>query len=158
MVEYRQFQPDDAEPCRALLGALARELALTCVDGFATLPAGVRKKISDVLTSATHKEAVEGMFCVVAGGRNGMVAMGALDGDTIKRMFVIPRRRGEGIGTAIFDRLQAEAHRRGLSALQIRATLGAVTFYERLGFVRAGEKTWQIHGATLRLIRMTKEL
>ena len=141
-----------------LVDELARELTRTCVDGFATLPAGVRTKIIDVITSATHKETVADMFCVVAGSPNEVVAMGAFDGDTVKRMFVIPPRRGEGIGTAIVDRLQAEARRRGLTALRLRATLGAVTFYERLGFVRAEEKTWQILGATLRNIRMTKEL
>jgi putative acetyltransferase len=57
----------------------------------------------------------------------------------IKRMYVVPHRRGAGVSTAILAHLEAEARRRGWERLVLEtgeAQPDAVRFYEREGYTR----------------------
>jgi ribosomal protein S18 acetylase RimI-like enzyme len=84
--------------------------------------------------------------------------MGALDGPMIKRMYVSPERRGEGIGATIYGILEGEACRQGLRQLELESSLNAVGFYERLGFTKVREKTWYLEGSPVVNVIMSKEL
>ena len=157
-IEYRRFQPSDEGKCRELILTCADEIISTCIDGFDNLPFEVRERLRRTLRPHFYKEALDSMFCVVAETDGEVVAVGALDGTTIKRMNVRDKLRGKGIGKAICERLEAEARRRGLAALDLRASLNAVGFYDRLGFIRVGEKTWTLDGPILRMVLMSKNL
>ncbi len=61
-----------------------------------------------------------------------------LDGH-IGRMAVSRAFRGQGIGTAMLQRLIRIAAERGLRRLFLHAQCDAVPFYQRLGFVAEGE-------------------
>ena len=55
----------------------------------------------------------------------------------IKRMYVVPHRRGAGVSTAILGHLEAEAQRRGWERLVLETgdeQPDAVRFYEREGY------------------------
>jgi putative acetyltransferase len=57
----------------------------------------------------------------------------------IKRMYVVPHRRGAGVSTAILAHLEAEARRRGWERLVLETgdeQPDAVRFYEREGYTR----------------------
>jgi putative acetyltransferase len=57
----------------------------------------------------------------------------------IKRMYVVPHRRGAGVSTAILAHLEDEARRRGWERLVLETgdeQPDAVRFYEREGYTR----------------------
>lgn len=49
-------------------------------------------------------------------------------------VFVHPDHMGEGVGSALYERLEDRAREAGLEALTIRSALNAVAFYEACGF------------------------
>ena len=57
----------------------------------------------------------------------------------IGRMAVTLPARGAGCGSGLLVALMAEARRRGLGRARLLAQLHALPFYERFGFVAAGE-------------------
>ena len=84
-----------------------------------------------------------GIFLIAARGDRpiGCGALRSLDTRTgeIKRMFVIAEERGNGIGRAILEALEAEARRLGFSRVLLETgtrQLAAIELYERAGFVR----------------------
>jgi putative acetyltransferase len=70
----------------------------------------------------------------------GAVVMGTAYGE-IKRMFVRPRYRGQGIARALLAFLEAEAVAEGRSLLTLETGVSqpeAIGLYERTGYVRCG--------------------
>ena len=57
----------------------------------------------------------------------------------IGRVAVLAELRRDGHGRAVMERLQAEARRRELPGITLRAQLHAIPFYERLGYVARGD-------------------
>ena len=157
-LKYRKFQPCDAEQCHGLILTCADEIISTCVDNFENLPIETREKLTQVLRPHFCKEDLGSMFCIVAAKDSEIVGVGALDGTTVKRMNVWKQYRNQGIGKAVYEQLETEARRRALGTLELRASLNAVSFYDRLGFIHVGEKTWDLDGATLRMVLMSKNL
>jgi len=87
-------------------------------------------------TNATHA-LVTGLYHLpIATGRlllNGAQAR-------IGRMAVLPAWRGQGVGTAVLNRLLDEARRRGAKQVVLHAQTTAVPFYEKYHFVREGNE------------------
>lgn len=59
-----------------------------------------------------------------------------------QRVAVLADVRGRGFGVALMEALEAEARRRGHTALRLSAQVSAIPFYERLGFEPFGEHFW----------------
>ena len=55
-------------------------------------------------------------------------------------MFVLERHRNAGVGTELLNAVIDEADRRGYARVVLAPTVPAVPFYERAGFVDAGER------------------
>ena len=77
----------------------------------------------------------------VDGEAAGCGAYMLLDGDTaeIKRMYVQPRNRGQGVARAVLDRLEAEARARGARRFVLETgvhQVEAIGLYERAGYRR----------------------
>ncbi|MER6254264.1 GNAT family N-acetyltransferase [Streptomyces sp. NPDC001584] len=66
-------------------------------------------------------------------GKTGDPAVGSLG-----RLAVAKSARGLGVGVALVRAIEAEAARRGLSAVDLGAQTHALGFYERLGYVAYG--------------------
>ena len=82
-----------------------------------------------------------GAFVVAFAGDEpvGCGAVRRIDDDTgeIKRMFVVPDRRGLGVGRAVLEALESEARALGLSRLVLETGIrqhAAIALYERAGF------------------------
>jgi len=83
------------------------------------------------------------VFAVARGDGGKAVACGALvlgpDFGELKRMYVSPELRGQGIAKALLDRLEAEARSRDCRLLTLETGIRqpeALAFYARAGFER----------------------
>ena len=91
----------------------------------------------DLDAAADHVVAERGGVVV---GTGRLLAPGVLEPDaTIGRMAVLEDSRGAGIGAAVLDRLEQQAHHRGWPAVELHAQLHAEAFYRRAGFEPFGE-------------------
>lgn len=98
---------------------------------------------------------------VVAEVDGAIVGWGSvhLDAGVLAATFVDPSRAGDGIGTAIVERLSTVAREAGLETLTVHASRNAVGFYERCGFERDGEIDVGEEGTPeLPAVEMTKSL
>lgn len=104
-------------------------------------------------------------WAMTAGGETYLVAerRGRIEGyaalrrGEITAVFVLPGAAGRGTGLALLRAAERLARRRGIRALFARAALGAVGFYERAGFRRAGTARVPLFGgAGLEAVLVTK--
>ncbi|MER7828453.1 GNAT family N-acetyltransferase [Streptomyces sp. NPDC096097] len=73
------------------------------------------------------------LYGPVALGKTGDLTVGSLG-----RLAVAKAARGLGVGVALVRAIEAEAARRGLTAVNLGAQTHALGFYERLGYVAYG--------------------
>ena len=66
--------------------------------------------------------------------KQNVIGTGTLDGDHIKRVFVLPRFQGQGIGTLIMDFLEAEIIK-SHGAAWLESSLPAGKFYHNRGYI-----------------------
>jgi GNAT superfamily N-acetyltransferase len=98
---------------------------------------------------------------VVATDGPTVVGFGQLEPNTgeVEAVYVLPERQREGIGQTLLSELEARARVRGISRLELSATLNAAQFYERAGYARDHPTVHRLPtGVELQCIRMTKEL
>ena len=150
MIDYRPFQGDDAEPCRTIV--------LACLDEITGIGPDAREGLRRRIETSPYREDLARMFCLVAVDDGAIVGLGALEGLQIKRMYVDPLRRGEGIGRELYNRLEREARRRSVVALELEAAMNAAGFYRRLGFRDVRENTWLLQGSPITSLIMRKVL
>jgi predicted GNAT family N-acyltransferase len=74
-------------------------------------------------------------------GNGKPIGTGRLLADgAIGRIAILPTHRGQGLGRAIMQALIAEARRRGFAETYLTAQTQAKVFYEKLGFIVAGDE------------------
>jgi len=78
----------------------------------------------------------------------------SLEGETIYSFFVSPDRQNEGIGTAMMEFLEETIRKRGGSCLHIDASLTAVPFYRRRGFLVTGTRGDGRFGRTVHMRKL----
>ncbi|MNP41069.1 putative acetyltransferase [compost metagenome] len=78
----------------------------------------------------------------------------ALDGNSVRSVFIAPQQQRKGIGQALMARIEETALERGIDALLVPSSITAEAFYTRLGYSIVRE---QHHGEE-RTIIMTKPL
>ena len=79
----------------------------------------------------------------------------SLERDTIYGFFVSPDRQNEGIGSALLEHIEETARGRGTGCLHIDASLTAVSYYRRRGFLVTGTRG---DGRFGRTVHMRKRL
>lgn len=83
---------------------------------------------------------------------------GAVEGE-ITAVYVHPSVARRGVGTRVYEELEATARRRGVGSLGLWASLPAVAFYETLGFRRTAEHTVEFSdGVEGTVVEMRKTL
>jgi len=73
-----------------------------------------------------------------AAGCGGILLVGTEYGE-LKRMYVRPAFRGQGLGVALLDHFAAYAHKQGVPLLRLETGIhqtAAIRLYERYGFAR----------------------
>ncbi|HZH31001.1 MAG TPA: GNAT family N-acetyltransferase [Pyrinomonadaceae bacterium] len=111
--------------------------------------------------SGFYVEAIERKAFYVAEESGRVVGFGTLDVESgeVEAVYVHPRAARRGVGSKLLSALEAHARAAGLEQLRLCASLNAVPFYERGGFVRQHETAHRLAGgAEIRCVSMLKEL
>jgi putative acetyltransferase len=114
-----------------------------------------------LLSPDSYVAVVREGFLVVAEGADGIAGFGQLDQKSgeVEAVYVLPGLQGKGIGGALLRSLEDAARAAGLKKLHLSATLNAVSFYERSGYVGEGPIVHRLAtGVELQCLRMSKEL
>jgi putative acetyltransferase len=93
--------------------------------------------------------------------RGELVGFGILDVESSRvfAVYVSPTAVLGGVGRAILLAMEDDARASGLVRLELHATLNAVRFYERAGFVSEGAMKVKLStGVELDAMRMSKEI
>lgn len=82
-----------------------------------------------------------------------------VDAAKIRAFFVDPTAARQGIGTALLERCESEAHRRGFQRTEMMATLPGVRLYEARGYVPGERVHYPLpSGLSIDFVPMSKEL
>lgn len=73
-------------------------------------------------------------------------------------IYVDPSAQGKGVGSAIYERVEADAREQGAERLWSNATLNARGFYEKHGYSEEGEGYYQAGEFRIRTVMMGKRL
>lgn len=98
---------------------------------------------------------------VVAEDQSRIVGFGQLNpiSNEIDAVYVQPGRQREGIGRSLLLAVEEAARAAGARNLRLTATLNAVAFYKRAGYVEEGPTVHRLPtGVELQCVRMSKEL
>lgn len=66
---------------------------------------------------------------------------GAIRGDTLAGLYIVPEYAGQGVGAALLDRLEGLMRGRGFEAVDAEASPNALGFYLRRGYRVTGPQT-----------------
>lgn len=113
----------------------------------------VRKATSEDFTGAFER----GEYFVCASDDGRLLGQGQLEGDRIEGVFVAADMIGQGIGSAILDRLEQEARKRGIKALHLNSTTTALGFYEHKGYTQIERTQVKAGGVALDVVKMRKD-
>ena len=143
----------DAEAMCALHKAAVRRLCLgayTAEEIEAWLrdrePAGFRHAMTD-----------GGETMLVAERDGGVVGFASIKGTVLFGLYVDPTK-GRGAGRRLLAAAEDEVRRRGATVLSLQATLNAVPFYRKHGFMRQDRSSVRRGGRDLAVLDMTKRL
>jgi GNAT superfamily N-acetyltransferase len=135
---------------RAIRGTCSRSYSAEQVSSWAGL-----------LSPDSYTIVLQTRIMVVATDGAMVVGFGQLNPDTaeVDAVYVLPERQGEGIGRMLLSDLERQARERGITTLELSATLNAADFYERAGYARQRDAIHQLPtGIELQCIRMSKRL
>src|SRR5262249_50436076 len=140
----------DAVECCTIVNAAIGEM-----DG---LDAAAREFIRRKNTPEQFGPELSRYYTVVYEAQGRLLGVGSLDGHEVKRVYVRPGTRGQGVGRAPMQALEAEGQRRGSVELQLDASPSAVRFYRQLGYVAGEPGGFRRGEAESRYVRMRKTL
>ncbi|WP_424973851.1 GNAT family N-acetyltransferase [Dinoroseobacter sp. S124A] len=102
---------------------------------------------------------LSGQTCKLALQQGAVVGFMSLEPrGRIDLAYVAPQVAGRGVAWRLYQALEAEARRHGLSALHTEASLSARPFFERQGWQVDAAQEVVREGITLRNFRMSKPL
>lgn len=144
----RQAHSDDAKAISRIIVAAVRE------SNGQDYPLSVIESVVANFSPERVVELLKQRLAFVALLDEEIAGTGALDGNTVRSLFIAPQQQRKGIGQALMARIEKAALERGIEALLVPSSLTAESFYARLGYHVVRE---QLHGEERTLI-MTKRL
>lgn len=108
-----------------------------------------------------YRQAVHSREFYVATEGEVIVGFGVLDLETnvIEAVYTSPEAKGQGVGLKLLQKLEEKGRELGLEALRLNASLNAVGFYQRAGYVAQEESKYRLSsGVEIRCVPMIKAL
>ena len=143
----RPFKNEDADACRAII----RECFKVDEESLDLGPNAVVKHYTQP-TYLENKAKQYPFFVYEEDGK--VIAMGAVDGHQIKKMYVHPEFQRQGTGTEILQKLEEIAINSGRVRLLLNAAEGSRDFYKKHGYGFIGLYIYP----QVRTFQMIKEL
>ena len=109
----------------------------------------------------SYEESIRSKEFFVAEDDGNIVGFGVLNQESaeVEAVYVNPEAARRGIGLEILSKLEERASVRGLRQLRLNASLNAVPFYERAGYVaREPSKYRLLTGVEIACVPMTKAM
>lgn len=151
MPQLRTYTPSDAAGCCTVIRA-----CLPLLEGLDDAALG---HVAAKLTPDTlHAELGPADALVVTDPTGRVLALGALAAGELVRLYVLPDRQRQGLGTALVDALEARARAGGVRQLTLEAAPNAVAFFRRRGFVGREVVERRVGEATFQVVPMTKAI
>jgi putative acetyltransferase len=114
--------------------------------------------LSDRAPAAFRHAMTQGGETMLVAERDGVVAgFASIKGTVLFALYVDPAR-GRGAGRLLLAAVEDEVRRRGAAVLTLQATLNAVPFYRKHGFMRQDRSTVRRGGRDLAVLDMIKAL
>ncbi len=109
----------------------------------------------------SYRQAIQDKEFYVADRGGGVVGFGVLNryAQVIEALYVTAEAKGQGIGARLLLRLEERGRELGMETVGLNASLNAVGFYERAGYVAQEETTYRLAtGLEIRCVPMSKAL
>ncbi len=113
------------------------------------------------LTPESYADVIRTHVLIVAVDERGVIGYGQLDParGEVDAVYVAPEAAGHGVGTALLLALEQTARNYGLLNLHLIATLNAVPFYKRAGYLAECDTGYHTgSGITLPVVSMSRRL
>ena len=110
---------------------------------------------------ANYEELIRSREFLVAETENGIVGFVVLNqsSSVIEAVYVSPAATGRGIGMALMSKLEERAASLGLKQLQLNASLNAVPFYRKAGYVGEVQQKYKLQtGVEIASVPMSKTI
>jgi GNAT superfamily N-acetyltransferase len=140
MPTARIAEPRDAD---AAVRVLRRSITELCVADHHNDPTTLQRWLENKTVENFHSWlAADSNFCVVTESNAEINGVGLVHRTgEILLCYVAPESQGHGYGSAILAALEVKARTWGLDKLRLGSTVSARLFYERHGYISAGEST-----------------
>lgn len=144
----RQFRADDAPACCSLI----RE----CIGRDPQLSATLREKLCRSESTEAMIERAHLFYVAVYDLSGPIVAVGGLELNEIRLLYVSPGHQGKGFGKVLLEHLESMVPAMLFADIFVYSTFSAVDFYRTHGFAAGGEFAIDIGGEQLMTVFMTK--
>lgn len=109
----------------------------------------------------SYEESIRSKEFLVAEEDGVIVGFGILNQSTteVEAVYVSPKSGGRGIGLSLLRKLEERGRALGLEALRLNASLNAVPFYKRAGYVGKEESRYRLStGVEIACVQMVKAI
>ena len=151
----RLFEPSDADALAALFHQSVRQAGIT--DYSAEQVRAWSPAAPDPKFYLRHAEGRTLLVAVDDDGRP--IGYGDFEPDGhIDHLYCHPDGVGTGVGSAIYEAIEAAARRSGISILFVEASEGARRLFERRGFSVNARNDFNVNGVMIHNYRMSKSI
>ena len=129
-MQIRLFQDKDARAVSEIIRKCLREV------NSKDYPPSVIRYMCRFFTPGRMKKNSRDGTVFVAEEDNRILGTASLKDDMVLTVFVLPKHHGRGIGKRLMEKVESTAKRKGYSSVKVPASLTAVRFYRKFGYVR----------------------
>ncbi len=131
-ISYRRSQVEDAKAVFELVSASVAGLAPNPYPAEVVATWMIGRTVADYISDCQNQE-----IWIAEEGREPIGFSHGVPGEVV-RLFVAASQTGKGVGVGLFERALADARVNWVGPVTIEATLNAVPFYKKFGFVEVG--------------------
>jgi GNAT superfamily N-acetyltransferase len=142
----RQFQPEDAPACSAIIHA--------CVKAESSYPAQLCCKILAGETPLQMQGRAALFYVAVYEEEHRVLGFVGLDMNEIRLLYVDPESQRRGIGRSLLDHIRTLVPAPVFAEIFVYSTPGAAGFYRACGFKNRGPFVFDQAGITLKTVFM----
>ena len=143
----RQFQPDDAVSCSALIR--------DCLEHDPSIPPALCKKFIAAETPEGMEERARLFYVAVYETDGRILGIVGLDLNEIRLLCVSPQSRLRGIGRALFEHCRSMVPGILFPDIFVYSSIQGRDFYKACGFVEKGPASFDLAGEQLHTIFMS---